>query len=400
MQCGWPYFLLALFLAVVLTVEPAHGQAFKVQHGTTLQVQNGTVLDLQGGQMDLGDAGATARLQESGAGRVTGGTLTATRALESPSEADPAGLGAVISASADLGKVTVTRGHAVQTGGGNEGIARYYEISPSQNNDGLDATLTHTYHDDELNGLVESDLVFFKSEDGGSTWDKMGADSRVTDPTGSNTVTLESISAFSRWTLGADSTPLPVELAAFEGATTEDGVQLTWQTTSEQNNAGFKVQRRIGERRGESAWTEVGFVEGEGTTSAARTYRFTDADLPYAADSVHYRLRQEDIDGTVHVTDPVTVARGRPAGLQLLNTYPNPARKRATVRYGVPESVGGEVTLRLYDVVGRRVRSLEATAEAGRHEHQLDVSGLASGVYVLQLSDGGRAVTRRVTVVQ
>jgi len=164
------------------------------------------------------------------------------------------------------------------------------------------------------------------------------------------------------------------------------------------------VQRRVGARgRGsESAWTEVGFVEGSGTTSEARSYRFTDADLPYAADSVSYRLTQVDTDGTTRRTDPVTVARGGPDGLELLGTAPNPARTRATVRYGVPEAIAreGEVRLRLYDVLGREVRSVEARAEAGRHEARLEVEGLASGMYVLRLTAGGQATTRKLTVVR
>ena len=200
---------------------------------------------------------------------------------------------------------------------------------------------------------------------------------------------------------------LPVEMASFDGTTTQDGVQLRWETASETNNAGFRVERRVGarERGSESAWTEVGFVESKaegGTNSEAQSYRFTDGDLPYAADSVSYRLQQVDTDGTARLTDPVTVARSGPDGLELLGTAPNPARTRVTVRYGVPEAIAreGEATLRLYDVLGRRVRSVEARAEAGRHEQTIDVDGLSSGVYVLRLTAKGEAVTRKLTVVK
>jgi len=389
---------------IAASVHPVVGQTVEVQNGSTLQVENSAVVDLEGGTMNLGGAGATASLVEQSAGRVTGGTLTATRALSSPTDADPAGLGAVLTAGVNLGNVTVTRGHTVQIGGGNASIARYYEISSSQNNSGLDATLTFTYHDDELNGRAESDLGLFRSDDGGTTWTQEGADGRTTSPTGGNTVTLGGIASFSRWTLGSSSDPLPVEMASFEGRATEEGVRLTWQTAAEQNNAGFRVLR-TGERENGSAgeWTEVGFVESKaegGTTSEAQRYRFTDDDLPYAADSVRYRLKQEDIDGTTHLTDPVTIARGGPDGLELLGPAPNPVRQRATVRYGVPESIDGTVQMRLYDVMGRRVRSVEAGAEAGRHAQTLDVDGLSSGVYFLRLQAAGQARTRKLMVMR
>jgi len=216
--------------------------------------------------------------------------------------------------------------------------------------------------------------------------------------------------SFTDLPLSGAASPLPVEMASFEGTTTEDGVRLRWETASEQNNAGFRVERREASARGvrkgektngkEGAWTDVGFVEGSGTTSEPQTYRFTDADLPYAADSVAYRLKQVDTDGSASFTDPVTVARSGPEQLQLLGTAPNPARSRATVRYGVPESVDGPVKMRLYDVLGRRVRTVRAEAEAGRHEQTLDVDGLSSGVYVLRLQAGGTAKTRKLTVVR
>jgi len=215
---------------------------------------------------------------------------------------------------------------------------------------------------------------------------------------------------FSNLPLSGSASPLPVEMASFEGTTTEGGVRLRWETASEQNNAGFRVERREASARGvrkgerangrEGAWTEVGFVKGSGTTSEPQTYRFTDADLPYAADSVAYRLRQVDTDGSTSLTDPVTIARSGPEEVQLLGTAPNPARSRATVRYAVPESAEGGVTLRLYDIMGRQVRTVETSAEAGRHEQAIDVGGLSSGVYVLRLQAGGTAKTRKLTVVR
>lgn len=135
-------------------------------------------------------------------------------------------------------------------------------------------------------------------------------------------------------------------------------------------------------------------------TREPQTYRFADRDVPYAADSVSYRLEQVDTDGTKQRTDPVTIARSGPEQLELLGTAPNPARQQATVRYAVPEDMDAKVTLRLYDMVARQVRSMRAHAEAGRHEHPLDVSGLASGVYVLRLVAGGTSKTRKLTIVR
>lgn len=84
---------------------------------------------------------------------------------------------------------------------------------------------------------------------------------------------------------------------------------------------------------------------------------------------------------------------------QLLETYPNPARNRVTVRYGVPEDAGAaRASFEIYDVLGRRVKSVPV--EAGRHRRQFQVDGLASGVYFLRLDVVCRTKIRKLTVVR
>ena len=398
MYSDFRYSLRLLLLAALLAVFPCtvEAQTVRVQNDATARVQNDGSWDLRGGTMNFGSSGATARLDEQGSARVAGGQLTATRALSSPSSADPAGLGLQITASENLGDVTVTRGHTAQTGNNNASIERYYDVRPSQNNSGLSAELTLAYNDAELNNLSESELEFFKSEDGGTSWSEEGFDSRDAS---ANTVTLGGIESLSRWTLGSESAPLPVELASFEGAETDRGVELTWQTASETRNAGFEVQRRTA-GTAEAAWNEVGFVESNaegGTSTEATTYRFTDADLPYAADELEYRLRQVDIDGSETLTDPVEIERAVEQ-LELRKTFPNPASGQATVQFAVPGRQ--DVALRLYDVLGRQVRTVQQGALEGRQELQVDLSGLPSGTYFVRLRAEDHVRTQRLTVVQ
>ena len=204
--------------------------------------------------------------------------------------------------------------------------------------------------------------------------------------------------SFSEFVLASDSEPLPVEMAGFEGTTVEESrVRLTWQTTSETNNAGFEVQRRAG---GQGSWTEVGFVESKaagGTTSEAMSYQFEDADLPYAADKLAYRLRQVDVDGSESLSDRVTIQRTVDE-VELLGTFPNPARAQATVQFAVPGQQ--KVALKLYDVMGREGRTLVRGPQEGRTEMQVELSGLSSGIYFLRLQAGGTTKTQKMTVVR
>jgi len=59
-----------------------------------------------------------------------------------------------------------------------------------------------------------------------------------------------------------------------------------------------------------------------------------------------------------------------------------------------------KVTLELYDVLGRRVRTLIDGEQEGRQSMQVDVSTLPSGVYFLRLKAEGQTKTQRLTVVK
>jgi hypothetical protein len=207
------------------------------------------------------------------------------------------------------------------------------------------------------------------------------------------------VSGFSEFAFASDTEPLPVEMAGFNATVDGDRVRLSWSTASETNNAGFRIQRRVGERGngGGGKWKQVGRVDGSGTTTEAQSYRYVDANLPYEADALTYRLRQVDTDGTAHLSETITVERGVKE-LQLLGTYPNPARQRATVRYALPEKQ--KAAIRLYDVLGRQVRTVLNEEQEGRHQRSLDVGGLPSGVYFLRLRAGGETRTQKLTIVR
>ena len=68
----------------------------------------------------------------------------------------------------------------------------------------------------------------------------------------------------------------------------------------------------------------------------------------------------------------------------LSQNRPNPFNPVTTVEFGVERPT--HVTVRLYDVRGREVRTLvDEERDAGLHSIVLNASGLASGVYLLSL---------------
>jgi hypothetical protein len=195
----------------------------------------------------------------------------------------------------------------------------------------------------------------------------------------------------------SDAPPLPVEMAGFDAVQNGSSVELTWQTASETNNAGFTVQRET-----ESGWTSLDFVESKvsgGTTTETTSYRYT-VDQELDPGTHRFRLQQKDLDGSTSLSDVVTVDLGLDAAVTLRGPAPNPTTGTATLGFGVKETA--EVTISVYNVLGQRVKTLyQGTPQADQvRDVTVDASSLSSGVYFVRLQADGQTRTERLTVVR
>jgi hypothetical protein len=110
-----------------------------------------------------------------------------------------------------------------------------------------------------------------------------------------------------------------------------------------------------------------------------------------------------DQQGFIFTTDATTtsVETGGeiPTGFALEQNYPNPWNPTTTIRYRVGEA--GFVSLRLYDALGREVRTLVHVRQSpGDYLVDLDGSGLASGVYLYRLVSGTFVQSRTMRLVK
>ena len=199
--------------------------------------------------------------------------------------------------------------------------------------------------------------------------------------------------------------PLPIQLVSFNASPEPGGagVLVSWSTQSEVNNYGFEVQRGTGPDAGFSS-IPGGFVAGHGTTTLPRQYSFTDRNAPGGIS--YYRLKQLDLDGAIHYSDPAKVevspvgaAPDVPAEFSLSQNFPNPFNPGTTIRYALP--VRTIVSLAVYNTLGERVAVLvQGEQEAGVHEAKFDGAVLASGVYFYRLESPGFVQTRKLSLVR
>jgi hypothetical protein len=94
-----------------------------------------------------------------------------------------------------------------------------------------------------------------------------------------------------------------------------------------------------------------------------------------------------------------------PAAFGLAQNFPNPFNPTTVISYDVPAG-GGRVSIRIYDVGGRLIRTLvDATETAGRKSvawHGLDDrgSGVATGVYFYQMKATGFEKTHKMVLLK
>jgi hypothetical protein len=193
--------------------------------------------------------------------------------------------------------------------------------------------------------------------------------------------------------LRLEAQPLPVELAGFEAHASGRAATLTWRTLTETENAGFDVLHRAPQERD---WSRIGFVEGAGTVTTPRTYRF---DTGVLSPGEHrFRLRQVDVDGTPTLTGVRTVQVAGGSIIRMLG--PNPVRAGHPLRIAV-HADDRPVDVALYNVLGQRVQTVGSgwATPAGMHA-TVATDALAPGLYFLRASGDGITDVKQITVVR
>ena len=179
----------------------------------------------------------------------------------------------------------------------------------------------------------------------------------------------------------------PVQASLVSAVAAPDRVTLTWYTA---DAAGLPAN--IYRRTESTDWASLGQIDVpasgqiilvDNTVTAGSRYQYRIGILEGGTESFF---------GEASVTVP-TLA------LAIASVAPNPASRDLWVSFTLPSAA--PATLRLIDIAGREVRSREVGASAGPQRINLAEGGvLPMGIYAVKLTQGGRSVTARVSVVR
>ncbi|MDO7850457.1 T9SS type A sorting domain-containing protein [Hymenobacter sp. CA1UV-4] len=164
------------------------------------------------------------------------------------------------------------------------------------------------------------------------------------------------------------------------------GTTLTWATRDECYLSSFVVERSLS---GDTlAWMRLATIVPR---PPAAQYQYVDAQTPGGLH--YYRLRLLRPDGTLDNVAPALItSEGASATASI---FPNPVTGDV-LRLQYPTAADGAVVFRIYDRLGRRLRTTSVTLTTGLNVVPLSLTNLIPGLYCLRWQDAqGKTGSRK-----
>ena len=163
---------------------------------------------------------------------------------------------------------------------------------------------------------------------------------------------------------------LPLDLISFVARPSFNSAKFDWKTNNEINVGSFILERSIDGK----AFSVIKTVLPK-NTSGINNYQTEDLGL--LPGQYYYRLKTVDKDGSINLSNVVTVAI-KSAGT--VNLYPNPAQDHIRINL---EGSGAKRNFTIFSVGGKAVKT--GTITANDSTPSIDVSSLDKGTYVLNI---------------
>ena len=170
--------------------------------------------------------------------------------------------------------------------------------------------------------------------------------------------------------------PTFVSSLEFTGQLQKNNAVLNWKTENEFNASYFEIERSIDGY----TYNKLDILTASKNATFSQydfiDYKFASLNVPV----VYYRLKKLDKDGRFTYTRSISLS------IENKNTilfYPNPVPDKANLVITVNKSE--QVHCRIIDNAGRVFKQLQWNLPAGVTSLQVDVSGLAKGMYYLDL---------------
>lgn len=177
--------------------------------------------------------------------------------------------------------------------------------------------------------------------------------------------------------------PLAANLAEFNLECSSEEILCSWTTSSEENSDYFVLEKMTNQ----TGFETVATIPAAGNSTTAQSYSWIDRTGNFS--EVYYRLSEVDINGSVSIVG----SRYVDCANSKLKVYPNPFENQFTLELG-DAFINTENDIAIYDAYGAQVYSGEFTGK--QKEIDVDLGGLASGMYMIRVSNAVISETVRL----
>ena len=171
------------------------------------------------------------------------------------------------------------------------------------------------------------------------------------------------------------ASPLSVSFANISATKNTDGVAVQWSMANQSNIASYNVERS-------TDGTNFSDIASTKATNAS-AYSIEDANIPTTATTMYYRIKSIGNDGSTKYSSiaKLTIHNSH---LTPLTIFPNPVQDKLNITLGT--ATNGTYKVRIITVAGVEVYSKTGIA-ANANTISIDASGLAGGLYFIELTD-------------
>lgn len=183
--------------------------------------------------------------------------------------------------------------------------------------------------------------------------------------------------------------PLAINWKSFDVILSNDIPLLLWSAEFDHQTV-FEIQRSY-DGRNFSTIDQVASIDGK------KDYRYSDRSVNNQSTFVYYRIKAIELGGIVKYSQ-VRIVRFSRSGA-IVQTAPNPFKNNFNIFYQAAETAN--VTVRIFNVNGQQQLVKNVSVIRGSNNINIvEVSTLASGMYVIQLSSGNNIISSSKIIKQ
>lgn len=183
------------------------------------------------------------------------------------------------------------------------------------------------------------------------------------------------------------TSPLPIQLAYFDGKKVNDSILLNWGTYSESNNRIFEIYKS---GDGES-FQKLKEIDGAGYSNSLLKYKTYDQN-PFDGNNI-YKLKQIDFDGKFEEFDPINVWFEKDLDAKV---YPNPIKKSELLMIKLENEID------VSEIVWFSFQGLKvSTSHFKQSDQEIAIKipeNLSNGYYFIQLKSPQQSKTFKVLI--